>query len=176
MSWINTWSGKTLDYAEPKPESICIEDIATALSRECRYAGHSQHFYSVAQHSVLVSRIVPPEHALEGLLHDAQEAYLKDIPSPLKTLLPDYRRLEARFDALIRQRFELPSTPSREIKQADLTALATEKRDLFPPAVGDWPILEGIAPSKARITPAPPDLARMMFLHRYQLLRIKGGK
>jgi len=133
MTWITTATGRRVDYVRVGPEDIDIEDIATALSRECRFAGHCKHFYSVAQHSVLVSRLVPEELALEGLLHDASEAYLKDIPSPLKSLLPDYREIEARFDRAIRRRFGLPETPSPEIKRADLVLLATERRQLHRP-------------------------------------------
>ena len=116
----------------PSPDDVHIVDIATALSRECRYAGHASHFYSVAQHSVLCSRIVPPELAIEALLHDAAEAYIKDIPTPLKRQLPDYKEIEARFDWVIRVHFGLPEIPSPAVKEADNILLVTEVRDLFP--------------------------------------------
>ena len=93
-SYINTQSGRHFNYQRQRSEDICIEDIATALSHECRFAGHTDHFYSVAQHSVLVSEMLPPELALEGLLHDAMEAYFKDIPTPLKSLMPGYKKLD----------------------------------------------------------------------------------
>lgn len=87
MTKLTTWSGRMIDYANPSPDDIYINDIATALSRECRYAGHASHFYSVAQHSVLCSRIVHPNLAIEALLHDAAEAYIKDLPVSLKRML-----------------------------------------------------------------------------------------
>ncbi|TKI02302.1 HD family hydrolase, partial [Martelella alba] len=130
MTWITTFSGRHFDYADPDINSICITDIIHALSNECRYAGHCPQFYSVAQHSVLTSMIVPPAFALEALLHDAAEAYCKDIPAPLKQLLPDYHAVESRVDAAIRRRFGLPEAMSPEVKRADLIMLATERRDL----------------------------------------------
>ena len=170
MTWIRTWSGKTIDYINPQPEHIDIIDIATALSRECRFAGHCRHFYSVAQHSVLVSRLVPPELALEGLLHDATVAYLKDLPSPLKALLPDYAVVEERLDCLIRKRFGLPTKPNHAIKAADLVLLATERRDIFPDETEDWPIVSGVVPMPRQIWPLAPEMAKEQFLDRYQSL------
>ena len=107
MTKLTTWSGRQIDFVDPSPDDVHIVDIATALSRECRYAGHASHFYSVAQHSVLCSRIVLPELAIEALLHDAAEAYIKDIPTPLKRQLPDYKEIEARFDWVIRVHFKI---------------------------------------------------------------------
>ncbi len=94
MSYISTFTGKHFDFINITMDDICIEDIAQGLSNECRFAGQINQFYSVAQHSVYVSQIVPPEYALEALLHDASEAYCKDLPSPLKALLPDYKVIE----------------------------------------------------------------------------------
>ncbi|TCL06854.1 HD family hydrolase [Sodalis ligni] len=171
MTWITTFTGRHFDYANPDMSSICIKDIIHALSNECRYAGHCPQFYSVAQHSVLTSMIVPPEFALEALLHDAAEAYCKDIPSPLKALLPSYRSLEARVDAVIRRRFGLPAIASPEVKRADLIMLATERRDLEIDPDNFWPMLEGIPVSDQVVSPLLPMQAERAFFERWEQLK-----
>lgn len=175
MPVILTATGRYFDLANPDPASIHIEDIATALSRLCRFTGHTQHFYSVAQHSVSVSRLVPQEYALEGLLHDASEAYLGDVSSPLKQMLPDYRAIEKKVEAAIAERFWLifPLHPS--VKQADLKMLVTERRDLMPEALGEfhgtdrqaWYWTESIPPRAWRVSPKDSATARSLFLERY---------
>lgn len=167
MTWILTASGRHFDFADPQPHQIEILDIAQALSNECRYAGHTKVFYSVAQHSVMVSRIVPREHALEGLLHDAAEAYAKDIPSPLKALLADYRDVEDRVDAAIRERFGLPPSCSDVVKRADLVMLATERRDLMPQDSTPWEILRDIQPHPRKLVAMHPARAQASFLRRW---------
>jgi len=87
MSWILTYTGKRFDTLNPKPEDICIEDIAHALSMICRFGGHCRQFYSVAQHCLLVSCNLPVEAELWGLMHDAAEAYVGDVVTPIKRLL-----------------------------------------------------------------------------------------
>lgn len=167
MTWILTQSGKHFDFTDPRPEQIEIMDIAHALSHECRYAGHVRSFYSVAQHCVLASRIVPPAFALEALLHDASEAYCKDIPSPLKALLPDYHRIEWQVDGAIRDKFDLPMFMSPSVKHADLLLLATERRDLMPADDTCWPILEGIDPLPEQISPVDSRTAYKAFMARW---------
>jgi len=170
MTWITTFTGKHFDFAAPAVEGICIEDIAQALSHECRFAGHLQAFYSVAQHCVLASHLVPAEFALEALLHDATEAYCKDIPAPLKRLLPDYQAIEDQVDAIIRLRFGLPLTKDVAIKYADLVMLATERRDLVIHKNESWPMLEGIPAADFAINPLPPAIARTIFMQRFHEL------
>lgn len=145
MTWILTGSGQHFDYIEARTRTINLIDIARSLSNECRFAGHGG-FYSVAQHSVHCSEIVPPALAFEALLHDAAEAYCGDVTSPLKQLLPEYQKIERRVDIAIRLRFGLPPDCSPVVKFADLVMLATERRDLLPPDPLPWPILEGIQP------------------------------
>lgn len=167
MSWILTATGRHFSYLDPRPEDIHILDIAQGLASEARYNGHTRSFYSVAQHAWLTSQIVPRELALEALLHDATEAYCKDIPRPLKELLPDYQEIEARVDGVIRAAFGLPAFMSDAVKRADLILLATERRDLMPDDATPWAILAGIEPLPRRIATMQPSRAQAMFLKRY---------
>ena len=83
-SGIITFTGKIIDPINPDPEDIDIRDIAHSLSQQCRFTGHTSEFYSVAEHSVLVSEAVPARDAALGLMHDATEAYLADLAKPIK--------------------------------------------------------------------------------------------
>lgn len=167
MTYIQTASGKHFNYASPDPAAIDIYDIAQALARESRFNGHTGQCYCVAQHSAMASLIVPPEFAKEALLHDATEAYMKDLPSPLKALLPDYKKIEARVDQVIRKRFGLPARMSPEVKRADMILLATERRDLMGVSADTWPCLEGVAPLSEVIRPMDEFHAQRFFLNRF---------
>lgn len=128
MTYISTRSG-TLDFLTPEADSINIDDIAHALSLVNRYAGHTPWPYSVAQHCVLASYKAPPGLELEALLHDAQEAYVGDMPSPLKALMPQYSVIEDRLEAVIRKKFGLPAKFSPEVKRVDRRLMLTEARE-----------------------------------------------
>lgn len=162
-------SGKMFHICDPRPCDIEIEDIAASLSKLCRYTGHCRSFYSVAQHSVLVSELVPPAYALEGLLHDATEAYLGDISRPTKVVLnvasgQAVAAIEAQLHEAIAERFGIPWPMHPEIKDADNVALATERRDLM---VGesDWPNMPD--PIKDTIVPMTPGEAELAFYGRF---------
>ena len=174
MSWITTQPGEHFDFDILSPNDIDIEDIACALSNICRFNGHVQDFYSVAQHSVYVSYLVPPEFALEALLHDAAEAYCSEINSQLKQLLPDYRSVIKAVEAVIAAKFGLPASMSAAVKYADLVMLATERRELDLDDGKHWPMLDGIeADTSFLIAPLNPRQARVLFLQR--LNDLKGG-
>jgi hypothetical protein len=162
-------SGAPVPVARPPAEAFNIEDLAESLSKVCRFNGHCRGFYSVAQHCVLVSQIVPHEYALIGLLHDASEAYLSDLSSPVKWLdeLAGYRQLEKVYEKQVARRFGFPATLPDCVKRADLTALATEKRDLMPPCE-PWPILEGVETLPLVIEGLEWYDARPLFLERYR--------
>lgn len=168
---IQTVTESTIDPFSPKVDDIWIHDIATGLSRLCRFSGHTRHFYSVAQHSVLVSQLVPPALALWGLLHDASEAYLGDVPSPLKRLpcYREYREAEGRLLACIADRFGLGSPfPPPEVKIADTLALGAEVRDLMSPRLPIWQ--DCFLPPTWQIQtiiPFAPEEARVQFLNRF---------
>ncbi|HAH06661.1 MAG TPA: hypothetical protein DCM05_09075 [Elusimicrobia bacterium] len=171
MSWILTHTGKHFDFMNIDPDEIDMQDIAVSLAREPRFGGHTEEFYSVAQHSVLASLIVPPGYEFEALLHDATEAYCRDIPSPLKRLLPDYQDMERKIDLAVRTRFNLPPEMSANVKLADKILLAAELRDLMPDDPDKLEALEGLVPMADstidRIIPVDSTRARSMFLCRW---------
>jgi hypothetical protein len=168
---ILTSAGTYFHFLEPERSAIDIETIAHALAHICRFTGHTRHFYSVAQHSVLVSCLVPPEHAMAGLLHDAAEAYLGDVAAPLKMLLPDYKAIEATVEAAVLGRFGLPVKLPPEVKQADRLALAIEQRALMPMHGDVWecelhPDYDRLK-AQMEIFPAHPVVARKLFMARF---------
>ena len=158
--------GKVIDLTHPDPGLIRIEDIAVALSRICRFAGHTLRFYSVAEHCVLVSRLVPQEAALPALLHDASEAYLGDVTRPLKALLPAYRQIERRMERAIDKAFSIDSYKWRvEIKAADIKMGVIEAHRLMTKRPEYW----GTAPDDLKIPVEgwTPSEARRRFLERF---------
>jgi len=123
---IRTYTGKVFDLKILDPDSICIEDIAHALSNTARFAGHLPRMYSVAQHSVWVAARVPAEHRLAALLHDASEAYIGDMPSPFKKMMPEYKEIEERLMQAIFKKFGLEYPLHPCIKEMDMQALDME--------------------------------------------------
>lgn len=138
MTWIQTRSGTRFDLLDPRPEMIDISDIGHALSHLCRFTGHVSRFMSVAEHSVMVSNLVPAQDALAGLLHDATEAYVGDVARPLKQLLPDYKVIEDRIWLVIAERFSLDPQLPASVKEADNISLMWERRDLLAGSADAW--------------------------------------
>lgn len=176
--WIQTYTGKQFYPLSPRPEDIDIVDIAHALSHQGRFSGHTREFYSVADHSVRVSEVCDPKDALWGLLHDAPEAYLVDLPRPLKEIpkFGDlYKRYESGLMRAICRKFNLPYVMPFSVEEADTMLLVTEARDLMFPLHPDWifraengfPVLE------QEIIPRSPKDAKWAFLDRFNEL-VKG--
>jgi hypothetical protein len=150
MTWIQTHLGGSMDLLSPRPEDVHPHDIAVSLARLPRFNGHTLDLWSVAQHSTLVLRIAewmvphpPAGLRLAALLHDAHEAYIGDISTPVGELLGSpLRRLKGRLDTAIRARFGLPETLPEGwdaiIEQCDGLALASEKNALLAPCQRDW--------------------------------------
>ncbi|WP_411386959.1 phosphohydrolase [Pseudomonas sp. MPB03] len=166
MNWIFTHTGKRFDLFEPDADMIDPRDIAHSLAHLCRFNGHTREFYSVAQHSCLVADLVPAEHKLAALLHDATEAYLGDMTRPLKEWMPYYRGFEDVIWGRVCERFGLEIDLPSSVHQADLIALATERRDLIPPDPATWDCLVGIEPAPERIRPWSPTEARLTYHQR----------
>ena len=138
-SWIQTFTKKNFDPFHPDPQLIVIEDIAHALAYQNRFGGHGKRFYSIAQHSLLVSALSAFDDELYGLLHDASEAYLGDIPRPLKQTdaFAGYRRAEKHLQGVIMAHFGLPFHQMDTVKYADQMALKLECHWLMSPMTQD---------------------------------------
>lgn len=162
---MQTFTGKLVDLANFTEADVRLPDIAHALSCINRYTGHTITPYSVAQHSVMVSKLCEPQDELWGLLHDASEAYLGDVARPLKTLLPDYVELEHHVQKTIGKHFGLSWPMPVSVKVADNRALIAEKRALMS-VEHDWGIEAD--PVMVPINPYCWQQARQMFENRFK--------
>lgn len=163
--WIQTFTGRQFWPLSPRPDDIDIRDIAHALSLQCRYAGHCSRFYSVAEHSVYVSRAVFEEHALAALLHDASEAYLVDVPRPIKSHLGGYKEAEAALEHVIALTYGVEHPWHSSIKDADTRILMDEKAALMGPSPVAWSI--DVKPLGIAIEGWDPLRAEREFLGRF---------
>jgi hypothetical protein len=168
MSWIQTYGGRQFWPLAPRSEDLDLGDIAHSLALQCRFNGHCRVFYSVAEHSVRVSRELAGELRLWGLLHDAAEAYVCDLPRPLKQTAPEFRAAEDRLLELVAVRFGLPWPLPAEVHEADERLLATEQRDLMAPPPAPWGLRA--APLAERIEPWTAEVAEARFLARFDEL------
>lgn len=133
-NWIQTFSGKAFHPLNPKVEEVCIEDIAHALSQQCRYTGHTHDFYSVAEHSIYVAMVLPTPYKLWGLLHDASEAYVADIARPLKPYLTNYLTIEETIMRIIAEKFHLDWPIPKIVHAADMAVFEAERKQV----IGEW--------------------------------------
>lgn len=163
-----------LNVLDPDPERIRIEDVAHALAFLCRFNGHVRFHYSVAQHSLLVSEVVERRHgpalARTALLHDAPEAFLGDLISPLKALLPGFKALEDTLARVMAGKFGLVYPEPAEVKEADLAVLAAEREQVIAPTDRTaWRDLPA-PPRGLVIRPQDPETVRDLFLARFAAL------
>lgn len=170
-------SGRYYDLLSPETSEITIEDIAHALAHIGRFTGHTSRFYSVAEHSLWVSRLVRPQHRLAALLHDAAEAVLGDVSQPLKRLLPDYRAIEQRVEAAILGQFGVTLPLHPVIKAADTLMLAAEAAQLMPPHDDEWEVLRGVPLLPINFFVRPPEEVAQAFVQRYREVtaQLDGG-
>lgn len=177
MSWIQTYTGKKFSPLNPQAADVDIRDIAHALALKCRFCGHCRVFYSIAEHSVRVSRILPAHLAMAGLLHDAAETYLADMGRPVKHAMYVHRAgqiesftvVEDRLLEVIAHALHLPPIDYEAIAEAYTILLATEARDLMAPPPEPWEL--GVAPLTERIEPLGATEAEAAFLERFAELR-----
>ncbi len=135
---IHTFSGIAFDLLNPQPEMILLEDIIHSLSVINRFNGAAKFPYSVAQHSLYVASLLPDELKLHGLLHDAAEAYVGDMVSPLKKIISQYKEVEANISRVVANVFGLSYPAPAEVKKADLAVLSAEREQVLNPSYGPW--------------------------------------
>lgn len=165
----NTGSGKLINLNRPTVDMICIGDIAASLSKICRFGGHCHTFYSVAQHSVLVTALAPEYLGREALLHDAAEAYLGDVIKPLKNLIGiAYEELEREFMQVIMQKFQLDASNLIEIKVYDKMALQMEHEKFIRGDDCEW--MYNMNNINLNPSPWEPQLAQRYFIQLYKIL------
>jgi len=165
--WIETFTGKSVNPLKLTEKDIYIEDIAHALSLMCRFNGHCREFYSVAEHSIRVSRLVSPENKLKALLHDATEAYFSDVTRPVKLAIPKIKKIEKIIEDVIASKFNLVGN-DEVIKKTDNILLATEARDLMTSGGKYYHLSE--KPLDFIIEPWPIEFAEESFLSIFYML------
>jgi hypothetical protein len=162
--------GHKINVFDPKPEEIDIYDIAHALACNSRFNGHLKHFVSVAEHSIACSRYCRPEHALAALLHDGAEAYLSDVPRPIKAFLPEYNKIDAKLSQVILDKFDIEKIP-QEVKILDRQMCLAEADDSGhdTKSWGEDHSIYGHIDYKPKYW--TPEVAEKKFLERYFELR-----
>ena len=170
--WMQTYTGGQFYPMDPRPEDVNGADIAHALSLICRYGGHVMRFYSVAEHCLLLSYAVKPEHALWALLHDATEAYVGDMVRPLKLHMPDYCDAEDRVMAAIAERYGLEGvTMPADVKDADTRILLDERASVMRRTSDTWS-QDGMEPLGVTVHAWPSAVVESLYLERlYELTR-----
>ncbi len=179
--WLETYTGKTFHFTNPAQEEIDIEDIAHALGKLCRYGGHTRRFFSVAEHSVRVAQWVAgvtrnTQLAFEALLHDATEAYLVDVPRPVKSHLPGYKVLEDNLEKAIALKFGLRLPKNPIIYEADYRIIADERAQAMGKSCNLWSY-DSSEPLGVTIMFWTPEEAPKMFLRYFHDLetRLRAG-
>jgi hypothetical protein len=174
--WISLLSGAKFNYNKPEESDVTLTDLAYALSNVCRFSGHLPRFYSVAQHLVNTSYIVPARLAFTALMHDTAEAFTNDLPTPLKWAFPVFKELEVKTESAMAKRFGFEYPYPAEVKEADTIMLMLEKYHVKN-CNDHWPMYEKytrevVEPYLDRVdlTSWRPSIARNKFLARYEEL------
>ena len=165
--YLLTYSGKRFCLQAPDATQIDIKDIAHGLAYQCCHNGQTSHFYSLAQHSMLVASQVTAQHRLAALLHEAAAAYFGEMARPLRQLMPDFPALEKKVMAAVGEKFSIADFHVGAIRRAHLIALATEERDVHPGTGGTSLLPSAPAPIPRRIDFMSPEEARYQFIERF---------
>lgn len=170
-SWMQTFTGRRFYPYAPQVDDVCIEDIAHALSMLCRYGGHCLRFFSVAEHSILVADWLKAQGydarmQMHGLLHDATEAYLVDMPRPIKKYLRGYNELEASLWSVIAVAFGMDAELPEPVKAADDAVLMAERNQNMRLTPELWTI--NVAPADVTLQCADPGVVEFWFLERFK--------
>lgn len=166
---MQTATGGIFWPVDPWWKEVNLVDIALSLGKQCRFNGHCIGFYSVAEHSVLVSHCVPPEYAMMALMHDATEAYCADIHRPLKPFLENYAWIEGNIWSAVAEKFNLPAELPVCVKDADNAVLLAEKKAIMHVSPKPWNV-----PGEAANVPIRgllPEAAAIYFLTRFYSLK-----
>jgi hypothetical protein len=170
--WIELHSGERFFYRSPTADMIHLSDIAASLGKTARYAGHTHTFYSVAEHSCLLMRwarrnIVPDRRLLRTILmHDATEAYIPDVPRPLKHMVPLFREFEGSIERVMSPKFDLISPHPAIIREIDSRILRDEREQAMNPSGNDWGT-DKLEPLGVKLHLWPPEVAIDNFLGDY---------
>jgi len=166
--WMQTYTGRMFWPIDPRPEDVCIEDIVHALSMMRRYNGHCKKFYSVAEHSVIMSYHVSTNDALWALLHDASEAYIADIVRPAKRFISGYKEVETRIMHVVCDAFRLQYDMPEGVHVADNAILSDEMNQIMGPKPQDWAL--SYPPLGCKIEGWSPKKAERKFIQRFNSL------
>lgn len=162
-------SGAWFDFAAPHTSLFTIDDIAHGLANICRYSGQCKSFYSVAEHSLLVSETAVG-FEFEALMHDAAEAFLGDVTRPLKQMLPEFKKIEREVENAIFERFGIRHPMPPEVKKADLRVLAAEQKQIMPDGTDAWVRGQRVEPAPVKVRNLAPVEAKAAFLERFEAL------
>ena len=170
-NYIEVYGGGKFDWDDILSNKANINVIAHSLSYQCRYAGHCKEFYSVAEHSILMARAIlrdtgNPTLAYEALMHDATEAYVCDIPRPMKALLPKYQELEAEVHKVISRDFGVPEVMTKVVKEYDSRIVKDERAAVMCRSNNVW-FIDSLKSLNVEIKFLQPRYAKTEFLNMY---------
>ena len=173
---ITTRMGRLFYPLDPRPDEVHIHDIAYSLSMKCRFGGFCEWYYSVATHAVVVAEQMAANDspfAFCGLMHDAAEAYLPDVPRPLKKQLPGFEEMERRVLGAIATRFNLPQTFAElpAVIEVDDRVLVGEARRMMSGDVREFP---NVPPAQFDCLVLTPEQSRVRFLNMFHMLYPNG--